>query len=138
MGVDVEGSDLGSYVKDLQQQVAQKVPLPAGYTIEWGGPVHNMERALRHLMIIVPITVATIFFLLFVLFKSVRYAALITVLPLASIGGIVALWGMRFARGPFGCSSISCSSHSRRPYTMWWRMLASASLVCEISGRSNG
>ncbi len=52
-----------------------------------------MERALHHLMIIVPITIAAIFFLLFVLFNSVRYAALIiTVLPLASIGGVVGLF----------------------------------------------
>ena len=93
VGVNVEGRDLGGYVKELQQQVAQQVPLPAGYTIEWGGQFHNMERALRHLMIIVPITVAAIFFLLFVLFRSVRYAGLIiTVLPLASIGGIIGLF----------------------------------------------
>ena len=52
-----------------------------------------MERALHHLMIIVPITIAAIFFLLFILFKSVRFAALIiTVLPLASIGGVLGLF----------------------------------------------
>ncbi len=46
----------------------QKVKLPPGYYIEWGGQFHNMERAMHHLMIIVPITIAAIFFLLFVLF----------------------------------------------------------------------
>ena len=52
-----------------------------------------MERALHHLMIIVPVTIAAIFFLLFVLFKSVRFAGLIiTVLPLASIGGVMGLF----------------------------------------------
>jgi len=52
-----------------------------------------MERAMHHLMIIVPITIAAIFFLLFVLFQSVRFAALIiTVLPLASIGGVIGLF----------------------------------------------
>jgi cobalt-zinc-cadmium resistance protein CzcA len=52
-----------------------------------------MKRALHHLMIIVPITIAAIFFLLFILFQSVRFAALIiTVLPLASIGGILGLF----------------------------------------------
>src|SRR6202012_3449218 len=70
-----------------------QVKLPPGYTVEWGGQFHNMERALRHLMIIVPITIGAIFFLLFVLFQSVRFAALIiTVLPLASIGGILGLF----------------------------------------------
>jgi cobalt-zinc-cadmium resistance protein CzcA len=93
VGVNVQDRDLGGYVKELQEKVDRQVPLPAGYYIEWGGQFHNMERALHHLMIIVPITIAAIFFLLFVLFQSVRFAALIiTVLPLASIGGIFGLF----------------------------------------------
>jgi cobalt-zinc-cadmium resistance protein CzcA len=93
VGVNVQDRDLGGYVKELQSKVEHQVHLPAGYFIEWGGQFHNMERALHHLMIIVPITVAAIFFLLFVLFQSVRFAALIiTVLPLASIGGIIGLF----------------------------------------------
>jgi cobalt-zinc-cadmium resistance protein CzcA len=93
VGVNVQDRDLGGYVKELQQKVESQVQLPAGYYIEWGGQFHNMERALHHLMIIVPITIAAIFFLLFVLFKSVRFAALIImVLPLASIGGILGLF----------------------------------------------
>jgi cobalt-zinc-cadmium resistance protein CzcA len=93
VGVNVQGRDLGGYVKDLQDKVERRVPLPPGYFIEWGGEFHNMERALHHLMIIVPVTIAAIFFLLFVLFKSIRYAALIiTVLPLASIGGVIGLF----------------------------------------------
>jgi cobalt-zinc-cadmium resistance protein CzcA len=93
VGINVQDRDLGGYVKDLQDTVERAVSLPAGYFIEWGGQFHNMERALNHLMIIVPITIAAIFFLLFVLFHSVRFAALIiTVLPLASIGGILGLF----------------------------------------------
>ncbi len=93
VGVNVQGRDLGGFVAELQEKVGREVQLPAGYYIEWGGQFHNMQRALRHLMIIVPITIAAIFFLLFILFKSVRFAALIiTVLPLASIGGVIALF----------------------------------------------
>jgi len=93
VGINVQDRDLGGYVKELQETVERKVPLPESYFIEWGGQFHNMERALHHLMIIVPITIAAIFFLLFVLFHSVRFAALIiTVLPLASIGGILGLF----------------------------------------------
>jgi heavy metal efflux system protein len=93
VGINVQDRDLGGYVKELQEKVERRVPLPSGYYIEWGGQFHNMERALHHLMIIVPITIAAIFFLLFVLFHSVRFAALIiTVLPLASIGGILGLF----------------------------------------------
>jgi cobalt-zinc-cadmium resistance protein CzcA len=93
VGVNVQDRDLGGFVAELQRKVDKQVSLPGGYFIEWGGQFHNMERALHHLMIIVPITIVAIFFLLFVLFKSVRFAALIiTVLPLASIGGVLGLF----------------------------------------------
>jgi cobalt-zinc-cadmium resistance protein CzcA len=92
VGINVEGRDLGGFVAELQQSIAAKVQLPQGYYLEWGGQFQNMERALGHLTIIVPITVAAIFFLLFMLFKSLRFAALIiTVLPFASMGGIIGL-----------------------------------------------
>jgi cobalt-zinc-cadmium resistance protein CzcA len=93
VGVNVEGRDLGGFVAELQDKVKRQVELPSGYMIEWGGQFQNMQRAMHHLMIIVPITVAAIFFLLFVLFGAVRFAALIiTVLPLASIGGVLGLF----------------------------------------------
>ena len=83
VGVNVLNRDLGGYVKELQETVDRNVQLRAGYYIEWGGQFHNMERALHHLTIIIPITIAAIFFVLFVLFQSVRFAALIiTVLSL--------------------------------------------------------
>ncbi len=93
VGVNVQGRDLGGYVAELQRAVNQRVQLPSGYFIQWGGQFQNMQRAMRHLMIIVPATIGAIFFLLFLLFRSVRFAALIiTVLPLASMGGIFALF----------------------------------------------
>jgi cobalt-zinc-cadmium resistance protein CzcA len=96
VGVNVQGRDLGGFVAELQETVKKQVDLPTGYLIEWGGQFQNMQRAMHHLMIIVPITVAAIFFLLFVLFGSVRFAALIiTVLPLASIGGVLGLFVTR-------------------------------------------
>lgn len=93
VGVNVKDRDLGGFVTELQQAVNQKVKLPEGYYLVWGGQFQNMERAMSHLMVIIPITIAAIFFLLFLLFKSVRFATLIiTVLPFASIGGVVALF----------------------------------------------
>jgi heavy metal efflux system protein len=93
VGINVQGRDLGGYVAELQRTVREKVPLPSGYFIQWGGQFQNMQRAMHHLMIIVPITIGAIFFLLFLLFHSVRFAALIiTVLPLASIGGVFGLF----------------------------------------------
>ena len=93
VGINVKDRDLGSFVKELQAQVGAKIDLPDGYYLEWGGQFQNMERALGHLKIIVPITVAAIFFLLFLLFKSLKFATLIiTVLPFASIGGVLGLF----------------------------------------------
>ncbi|MBU1979777.1 MAG: efflux RND transporter permease subunit [Gammaproteobacteria bacterium] len=93
VGVNVKDRDLGSFVTELQQAVDSKIKLPEGYYLEWGGQFQNMERAMGHLKIIVPVTVAAIFFLLFLLFGSLRYASLIIlVLPFASIGGVVALF----------------------------------------------
>jgi len=96
VGINVQGRDLGGYVAELQRTVGKKVELPAGYFIQWGGQFQNMQRAMRHLAIIVPVTIGAIFFLLFLLFHSVRFAALIiTVLPLASIGGVFGLFFFR-------------------------------------------
>jgi cobalt-zinc-cadmium resistance protein CzcA len=93
VGINVKDRDLGGFVAELQTKVGEKIKLPEGYFLEWGGQFQNMERALGHLKIIIPITVAAIFFLLFMLFNSVKFAVLIiTVLPFASIGGIFGLF----------------------------------------------
>jgi cobalt-zinc-cadmium resistance protein CzcA len=92
IGANVQGRDLGGYVAEAQQKIAQQVQLGEGYYLEWGGQFENMERAIKRLSIIVPITIAAIFFLLFMLFDSARQATLIiTVLPLAAIGGVFGL-----------------------------------------------
>ncbi len=92
IGANVQGRDLGGYVAEAQQRIAAQVKLPPGYVLEWGGQFENLERAVKRLSIIVPLTIAAIFFLLFMLFDSARQAALIiTVLPLAAIGGVFGL-----------------------------------------------
>ncbi|HSH98709.1 MAG: efflux RND transporter permease subunit [Methylophilaceae bacterium] len=93
VGINVKDRDLGGFVAELQQVLDKKLKLPDGYYLEYGGQFQNMERALGHLAVIIPITIAAIFFLLFLLFNSVRYATMIImVLPFASIGGIFALF----------------------------------------------
>jgi cobalt-zinc-cadmium resistance protein CzcA len=92
IGVFIEGRDMGSVVSDMQVRVAQKVKLPAGYTMSWSGEFENQERAMARLSVIVPISILLIFILLFDAFKSFRGAALIVLnIPLALIGGILAL-----------------------------------------------
>ncbi|MGQ2964320.1 efflux RND transporter permease subunit [Methylophilus sp.] len=93
IGVNVKDRDLGGFVTEMQQVLDQKLQLPDGYYLEYGGQFQNMERAMGHLMIIVPVTIAAIFFLLFLLFQSMRFATMIIlVLPFASIGGVIALF----------------------------------------------
>jgi cobalt-zinc-cadmium resistance protein CzcA len=93
IGANVRDRDLGGFVAELQKAVAEKVKLPDGYFLKWGGQFENLERAMNRLMIIIPITIAAIFFLLFLLFNSLRFAALIIlVLPFASMGGIFSLF----------------------------------------------
>ena len=89
----MEGRDIGGFVAEAQQKIREQVKLPAGYYVTWGGAFENQQRAMKRLAIIVPLTVALIFFLLFSTFNSLRYATMIVLnLPLALIGGVVGLW----------------------------------------------
>ena len=93
VGVNVKDRDLGGFVAELKQVLDDNLKLSDGYYLEYGGQFENMERAMHHLKLIIPITIGAIFFLLFLLFNSVRYATMIImVLPFASIGGIFALF----------------------------------------------
>ncbi|MCY1163929.1 MAG: CusA/CzcA family heavy metal efflux RND transporter [Pseudomonadota bacterium] len=93
IGIFIKGRDMGSVVKDMQTRVAENVKLPAGYTVGWSGEFENQERAMKRLSVVVPISLLLIFVLLFDAFKSFRMAALILInVPLALIGGFVALW----------------------------------------------
>jgi Cu(I)/Ag(I) efflux system membrane protein CusA/SilA len=87
--VDISGRDLGRYVRQAQQLVAQRVQLPPGYSITWSGQFEYLERATKKLTLVVPVTLAIIFVLLYLTFRSVTEAALIMVtLPFALIGGL--------------------------------------------------
>ena len=93
VGLNIVGRDVGSYVREAQARLEKELNLPTGYYIIWGGAFENMQRAMRRLAIIVPLTILLIFFLLYSTFKSFRYATLIILnLPFALIGGVVALW----------------------------------------------
>jgi cobalt-zinc-cadmium resistance protein CzcA len=94
------GRDQGSFVAEAQQKVSERVHLPPGYQITWGGQFENQQRAVKRLQIIVPITAFLIFSLLFWAFKSVRKALLVlAIVPFALIGGIagLAIVGLHFS-----------------------------------------
>jgi cobalt-zinc-cadmium resistance protein CzcA len=89
---NVRDRDLVGFVEEAKQQVAQKVKLPAGYSLKWGGQFENQQRAAARLMLVVPAALTMIFFLLFTTLGSVRQAVLVFVnIPFALIGGVVAL-----------------------------------------------
>jgi Cu(I)/Ag(I) efflux system membrane protein CusA/SilA len=86
--VDISGRDLGSYVTQAQRLVAERVGLPAGYSITWSGQFEYLSRATKKLELVVPFTLVIIFVLLYVTFRSFGEAALIMcTLPFALIGG---------------------------------------------------
>ena len=84
-----EGQDVGSYVQRAKKAVQERVALPAGYSIKWSGQFEYMERANRRLQIIVPITLAIIFLLLYLHFRSaVQTTILMVTLPFAVVGAV--------------------------------------------------
>jgi len=93
IGVFIRGRDMGGVVDDMRKRVASDVHFPPGYYATFGGEFENQERAMTRLLFIVPVSVFLIFVLLFDAFKSFRNASVILAnIPLASIGGIVALY----------------------------------------------
>jgi cobalt-zinc-cadmium resistance protein CzcA len=90
---NVRGRDVASFVRDAQQAIARQVRMPPGYSMEWGGQFKNLEDATARLVVVVPVALALIFSLLFVMFGSLRLSALIFFnVPFAAIGGVFALW----------------------------------------------
>jgi cobalt-zinc-cadmium resistance protein CzcA len=93
---NVRGRDLGSVVADIKERIAEKIQLPDGYYIEYGGQFENQERAMRRLSIIIPVVMFAIFLMLFLAFGSTKSALLVMVnIPLAMIGGVFGLFLMR-------------------------------------------
>ena len=90
---NVAGRDLVGFVDEAKALVAQKVQLPTGYRIGWGGQFENQQRAAARLTLVVPLAIGFIFLILFSTFGSVRQALLVlSNIPFALVGGIVALW----------------------------------------------
>lgn len=90
---NVRGRDLGSFVAEARQKLENELPLPPGYSIDWGGQFENQQRATRRLMFVVPGSILIIFGLLFATFGGARQALLILLnVPFALVGGIAALW----------------------------------------------
>jgi len=100
---NVRGRDIASFVGEARAAVALQVPLPSGYSAEWGGQFKNLQEATARLVIVVPAALGLILGLLYIMFGSIRLSALIFLnVPFAATGGVLALW----VRGlPFSISA---------------------------------
>jgi len=88
----VRGRDLGSTVEEAIDKVNKQVSLPAGYHIDWAGEYESQKRSQKRLLLVLPITILLIFVILYTMFKSGKWAALIMVnVAMAPIGGLLAL-----------------------------------------------
>ncbi len=93
IGIFIKGRDMGSIVADMQARVDKNVKLQPGQSVGWSGEFENQERAMKRLAVVVPISLLLIFVLLFDAFGSFKRASLILLnVPLALVGGFVALW----------------------------------------------
>jgi heavy metal efflux system protein len=89
---NVRGRDIGGFVGDAQARMAS-MQMPVGYYVRWGGQFENQSRAMQRLALVIPLSLAIIFALLYVTFRNLRHAALIILnVPFALVGGIAALW----------------------------------------------
>ncbi len=103
ISANVRGRDVASFVREAQRVVAEKVELPAGYEIRWGGDFENLQSASRRLAIILPIVLVIIMLLLHTSLGSLRLAFLIFLaVPMAASGGVIALY---YREMPFSISA---------------------------------
>lgn len=95
--VDLEGIDVGTYVRNAKTTLAESLELPPGYTLLWSGQFEYLERAQQRLALIVPITLGIIFLLLYLNFRRLSDTLLVIgALPFALVGGLFLLWALDY------------------------------------------
>ncbi|MDI3461333.1 MAG: Copper/silver efflux RND transporter, transmembrane protein CusA [Nitrospira sp.] len=95
--VDVAGRDLGRYVEEVQQLIRDRVALPAGYSLAWGGQFQYLERAKARLKVVLPVTIFLIFVLLYLNFKSVTRSLIVLLsVPFGVVGAVVFLYLLNY------------------------------------------
>ena len=100
---NVAGRDVSSFVEEAKRAIDERLALPEGYVIDWGGQFENLARAKLRFSIVVPVTLLLVFFLLYFSLKNIREVLLIyTGIPFAAVGGVFALW---FRGIPFSVSA---------------------------------
>ena len=95
--IDIRDRDIGGYVADAKKAVADKVQFPPGYYVTWSGQFEFMERAIAKMKIVIPVTLLTIFLLLYLNFKSLTETLIVMLsVPFALVGGIWLMWALGY------------------------------------------
>ncbi|WPC67285.1 efflux RND transporter permease subunit [Rhodoferax ferrireducens] len=95
--VDIRDRDIGSYVRDAKKAVAEQVTFPSGYYVTWSGQFENMERALETMKIVIPVTLLSIFMLLYLNFRRITETLIVMLsVPFALVGGIWLMWALGY------------------------------------------
>jgi Cu(I)/Ag(I) efflux system membrane protein CusA/SilA len=91
--VDIRERDIGSYVADARKAVAEQVKFPPGYYATWSGQFEYMERAIERMKIVIPVTLLTIFLLLYLNFRRLTETLIVMLsVPFALVGGVWLMW----------------------------------------------
>jgi len=95
--IDLEGIDVGTYVKNAREVLDERVQLPPGYGLQWSGQYEYLERAQNRLALIAPLTLGLIFLLLYLNFRKLSDTLLVIgALPFALVGGVFLLWALDY------------------------------------------
>ena len=95
--VDIEGQNVGGYVREAQKAIAEQLELPAGYTLMWSGQYEFMQRVKEKMRVVVPVTLGIIFLLLYLNFRDVAKSLIVmTALPFSLVGGVWFLWWLGY------------------------------------------
>jgi Cu(I)/Ag(I) efflux system membrane protein CusA/SilA len=95
--VDIRDRDIGSYVKEARQAVASQVKFPPGYYITWSGQFEAMERAVERMKLVIPVTLLTIFLLLYLNFRRLTETFIVMLsVPFALVGGVWLMWALDY------------------------------------------
>ena len=95
--VDIRDRDLGGYVADAKKAVAEQVSFPPGYYVTWSGQFEYMERAIEKMKIVIPVTLLSIFLLLYLNFKRLTETLIVMLsVPFALVGGVWLMWWLGY------------------------------------------
>ena len=95
--VDIRDRDIGSYVRDAKKAVAEQITFPSGYYVTWSGQFENMERAIEKMKVVIPVTLLSIFLLLYLNFRRITETLIVMLsVPFALVGGVWLMWWLGY------------------------------------------